>query len=56
MVNERARRPPRLQEKALFFDLADRLAHADRAEQRHLKDELARMTFGERPVAKGEKL
>ena len=34
-------------EKALFFDLADRLANAsDRAEQQRLKEELARMTFG----------
>ena len=34
-------------EKALFFDLADRLAHAsDRVEQQQLKEELARMTFG----------
>ena len=35
-------------EKALFFDLADRLAQAsDRAEQERLKEELARMTFGD---------
>jgi len=35
-------------EKIAFFDLADRLAHSsDRAEQKHLKEELARMTFGE---------
>jgi len=35
-------------EKAAFFDLADRLAHAsDRAEQKRLKEELARMTFGD---------
>lgn len=35
-------------EKAAFFDLADQLAHtSDRAEQKRLKEELARMTFGE---------
>lgn len=35
-------------EKAAFFDLAERLAHSgDRAEQKRLKEELARMTFGE---------
>ena len=35
-------------EKSLFFDLADRLAHAsDPAEQERLKGELARMTFGD---------
>jgi metal-responsive CopG/Arc/MetJ family transcriptional regulator len=35
-------------EKAAFFELADRLAHtSDRAEQKQLKEELARMTFGE---------
>lgn len=35
-------------EKAAFFDLADRLAHSsDRAEQKRLKEELARMTFGD---------
>jgi hypothetical protein len=35
-------------ERALFFDLADRLAHAaDRTEQQRLKEELARLTFGE---------
>ena len=34
-------------EKALFFELADRLTHtSDRAEQQRLKDELARLTFG----------
>ena len=57
MVNERALRRSRLREKALFFDLADRLAHAgEGAEQQRLKEELARMTFGERRVARGEKL
>ena len=36
------------QEKATFFELADRLAStSDRAEQKRLKEELARMTFGE---------
>ena len=36
------------QEKVAFFDLAERLATAsDRAEQTRLKEELARMTFGE---------
>ena len=36
------------QEKATFFDLAERLARTtDRAEQKRLKEELARMTFGE---------
>jgi len=35
-------------EKVAFFELADRLTHAsDRAEQKRLKEELARMTFGE---------
>lgn len=35
-------------EKIAFFDLADRLAHtSDYAEQERLKEELARMTFGE---------
>ena len=35
-------------EKAAFFDLADQLTHAsDRTEQRRLKEELARMTFGD---------
>ncbi len=35
-------------EKVAFFDLADRLAHSsDREEQERLKEELARMTFGE---------
>ena len=35
-------------EKAAFFDLADRLAQtSDSAEQKRLKEELARMTFGE---------
>ena len=35
-------------EKLAFFDLADRLANtSDRTEQRRLKEELARMTFGE---------
>ena len=35
-------------EKVAFFELADRLAHtSDRAEQKRLKEELARMTFGE---------
>ncbi len=35
-------------EKVAFFELADRLAHSsDHAEQKQLKEELARMTFGE---------
>jgi len=35
-------------EKLAFFELADRLAHtSDRTEQKRLKEELARMTFGE---------
>lgn len=35
-------------EKVAFFELADRLAgSSDRAEQKRLKEELARMTFGE---------
>ncbi|MEA2164924.1 MAG: hypothetical protein QOK37_3051 [Thermoanaerobaculia bacterium] len=35
-------------EKIEFFDLAERLAHSsDRTEQKRLKEELARMTFGE---------
>jgi hypothetical protein len=35
-------------EKAAFFELADRLAQtSDHAEQKRLKEELARMTFGE---------
>ena len=34
-------------EKKAFFDLADRLAHSsDTAEQKRLKEQLARMTFG----------
>lgn len=34
-------------EKAAFFALADQLTHAaDPTEQRRLKDELARITFG----------
>jgi hypothetical protein len=38
----------RQQEKKRFFDLADRLARStDAAEQERLKEELARMTFGE---------
>ena len=38
----------REQEKKRFFELADRLARSsDAAEQKRLKDELARMTFGE---------
>lgn len=36
------------QERVAFFELADRLIHAsDRPEQERLKEELARMTFGE---------
>ena len=36
------------QEKVAFFELADRLIESsDRAEQDRLKEELARMTFGE---------
>jgi hypothetical protein len=35
-------------EKIAFFELADRLAHSsDHADQKRLKEELARMTFGE---------
>jgi metal-responsive CopG/Arc/MetJ family transcriptional regulator len=35
-------------EKVAFFELADRLSlTSDRAEQKRLKEELARMTFGE---------
>lgn len=35
-------------EKVAFFELADQLAHtSDRAEQKRLKEELARLTFGE---------
>jgi metal-responsive CopG/Arc/MetJ family transcriptional regulator len=38
----------REQEKKRFFSLADRLSRArDPAEQKRLKEELARMTFGE---------
>jgi hypothetical protein len=38
----------REQEKNRFFELADRLAHSsDAAEQKRLKAELARLTFGE---------
>lgn len=38
----------REQEKKRFFELADRLARSrDPEEQKRLKDELARMTFGE---------
>jgi predicted DNA-binding protein len=37
----------REREKKLFFELADRLAHSsDGSEQRRIKEELARMTFG----------
>ncbi len=37
----------REQEKARFFELADRLARSrDPEEQKRLKEELARMTFG----------
>jgi predicted DNA-binding protein len=38
----------REQERKRFLDLADRLTRTrDSEEQRHLKEELARMTFGE---------
>jgi hypothetical protein len=38
----------REREKKTFFELADRLAHSsDASEQRRLKEELARMTFGD---------
>ena len=38
----------REQEKNRFFELADRLARSsDAKEQEHLKQDLARMTFGE---------
>jgi hypothetical protein len=36
------------QEKIAFLELADQLVHtSDRAEQKRLKEELARMTFGD---------
>ena len=36
------------QERKRFFDLADRLAHTrDPEEQKRVKEDLARMTFGE---------
>jgi len=38
----------REQEKRRFFDLADRLANSsDSSEQKRLKEELAKMTFGD---------
>jgi predicted DNA-binding protein len=38
----------REREKKEFFELADRLAHSsDASEQKRLKEDLARMTFGE---------
>ena len=38
----------REREKQAFFELAERLANSSNAaEQKHLKEELARMTFGE---------
>ncbi|HZI66602.1 MAG TPA: hypothetical protein VFF17_08560 [Thermoanaerobaculia bacterium] len=38
----------REREKRTFFELADRLAHtSDPSEQSRLKEELARMTFGD---------
>ena len=38
----------REQERKRFFELADRLAHSRNAEdQKRLKEELARLTFGE---------
>ncbi|MBI3069613.1 MAG: hypothetical protein HYY79_12235, partial [Betaproteobacteria bacterium] len=38
----------REQQRKRFFELADRLAHSrDAEEQKRLKAELARMTFGE---------
>jgi len=38
----------REREKSLFFDLADRLIHSsDPTEQKRLKEDLARMTFGD---------
>ncbi len=38
----------REREKRAFFDLAERLSNAtSTAEQKRLKEELARMTFGE---------
>ena len=38
----------REQERKRFFELADRLAHSrDTEQQKRLKEELARMTFGE---------
>ena len=37
----------REREKRRFFELADRLVHTtDASEQKRLKEELARMTFG----------
>lgn len=36
------------QEKVAFFAVADQLVHtSDRTEQKRLKEELARMTFGD---------
>jgi hypothetical protein len=47
------RQPPIGGETVAFFDLADWLAHtSDPAEQQRLKEELARMTFGEPEVAR----
>lgn len=38
----------REQEKKTFFELADRLVHSsDAFEQRRIKEELARLTFGD---------
>jgi hypothetical protein len=38
----------REREKRTFFELADRLSHTtDASEQKRLKEELARMTFGD---------
>jgi len=38
----------REEEKKTFFELADRLAHSyDASERKRLKEELARLTFGE---------
>ena len=38
----------RERERKRFFELADRLAHSrDAEDQKHLKEELARITFGE---------
>jgi hypothetical protein len=48
MMRHRHQQKARAQERKRFFELADRLAHSRNAEdQKRLKEELARMTFGE---------